>query len=262
MVGKTTRWAPLARSGVLALALAAFIPLAIPAAASANTDRTAAPASQGEEFVNDVNATAFQYLKNASHSNATLDVGVTNTVSAVNRVNALTKCSGCTAVALGLQMVTATLQSVKNLHALDVATATSEGCLTDCNAVAVAYQLVVATDTPLPLTFGQFLNTGQLAALNDIRVDFDTLSYPSLTLSQIQSDAKALADQAETILEDGSYTPPGTTPITPFAAVFTAFLPTFSPAAPGVDLATGSSGTEQPVVTLYKDVKYDPWLTS
>lgn len=257
MVRKTTRGAPLARSGVLALALAAFIPLAIPAAASASTDRTAAPASQSEEFVNNVNVVAFPYLKNAFKSNATLDVGVDPTISAVNRAEALTKCSGCTAVALGLQMVTTTLQGGKSLHALDVATATSEGCLSDCNAVADAYQLVVATDTPLPLPFNQFLSTPQLEALNNIRASFDALQYSGLTLAQIQSKAKNLVDQAQTILEDGSYTPAGATPFT----VFTTFtLPTFSPAAPGVDMAAGSSATNQPVVTLYKDIKFDPWL--
>jgi hypothetical protein len=265
MVGKTTRGAPLARFGVLALALAAFVPLAIPAAASASTDRIAAPlswnasSSPSEQFVNDVKAVAFPYLKDAFNSNATLDVGVDPTVSADNRAEATTKCSGCTAVALALQMVT-TILPANSLHALDVATATSEGCLSDCNAVADAYQIVVATDTPLPLSFSQLLDNSQLQALNTIRVEFIQLESSGLTLAQVQSKAKDLVDQAMTILEAGTYVPASATP---FTAVFTvpAFtLPTFSPAAPGVDLGTGSSTTSAPVVTLYKDVKFNPWL--
>jgi hypothetical protein len=262
-VGKTTRGALLARSGVLALALAAFIPLAIPAAASASTDKTAVPLSGSETFTNDVKAVAFPYLKDAVSANATLDVGINTTISAVNRAEATTKCSGCTAVALALQMVTATTLQTggKNLHVLDVGTATSEGCLSDCNAVADAWQFVVATTTPQPLPWGQLLTFSQLETLNSIRSSFTALQDTTFTPAQIQTKAKALVAQAQAILEAATYTPESATPATPFAA-FTGFtLPTFSPAAPGVDMATGSSTTtSHPVVTLYKDLQFDPWL--
>ncbi len=104
--------APQWRLSALAfLTLAAFIPPAIPATASASTDPHSFLYGQynsppGNVFINDVKAVARTSRHRVFNVKFQFRVGATGVVSAVNRAKALTKCTGCSAVAIGFQVVT------------------------------------------------------------------------------------------------------------------------------------------------------------
>ena len=131
-------------------------------------------------------------------------VGATRVVSAVNRAKALTKCTGCSAVAIGFQVVTTTEHDLAALHLLNVATADTTACAPHCNAVANAYQVVVATDTPDPMSFGWFLSPRQMSGLSEIRSEFLALPSSGLTISQVQGKCEDLVDKVTAILQSGS----------------------------------------------------------
>ncbi len=134
-----------------------------------------------------------------------LGVGAGPFVTAVNRAVALTsRCANCTAIAIGFQVVTTTYHDLVDLRAINVAKATNNDCTATCDAVADAYQVVVATDTAQPQTFGQMLSQSQLNALYQIRSEFLALQNSGLSLSDIQAQCQDLASQAVTILQDAS----------------------------------------------------------
>ena len=87
---------------------------------------------------------------------------------------------------------------------LNVATADTTACAPDCNAVADAYQVVVATDTQYPLTLGWFVNPRQMSSLSRIRSEFLALPSSGLTISQVQGKCEDLVDQVSAILASGS----------------------------------------------------------
>jgi hypothetical protein len=256
MLPRTRHGARRLRSGALALTLAAFVPLAIPVTASASTSQAWTPTGnyvsnpQGNVFVNEAKANSLTNLKTVFKVKFELGVGVSPTVSAVNRAEALTsQCADCNAVAIGFQVVTTTVRDITNIHALNVATATNDDCSLTCTAVADAYQVVVATDTPAALTFGQILDIDQLLALYQIRSEFLALPNSGLTLTQIQAKCADLVNQVVTILQDGSYGVPSYTTFT---------LPSFSPAAHGASAATEPAPGSVPLVNLYKDIQFQP----
>jgi hypothetical protein len=251
------------RSGALALTIAALIPLAIGGSASASTisgpgNFGGGPA--GIQLVNQVRSDVVTDHKTVFNVKFGLGVGDGPVVTAVNRATALTsRCAHCNAIAIGFQVVTTTQQDLRALHVINVATATNNNCHLTCNAVADAYQVVVATDTPRALTYGQLLSPQQLIALIYLRGQFLALTHSSLSLGQIQDQCLDLVGQAMAILQDANYAGPdfGTPDFgTP---VHTAFArPTASPALQGPSAAAAPASSNQPVVKLYRDVQFQP----
>lgn len=244
------------RSGALTLTLAAFIPLAIGGSASASTIAGAGNnlgSPQGNEVDNLASATAVTNGKTVFNVKFGLGAPDGPVVTAVNRAVALTShCAKCNAIAIGFQVVTTTTQDLVDLRATNVANATNDDCSITCDAVADAYQVVVATDTPRALTYGQLLSPQQLIALYNLRSEFLALPNSGLTLTQIQAKCDDLANQAVTILNDADYGGPSYGPVSYTALA----LPTFVPAVQG---AGAAGGTSHPLVTLYRNIKSDPF---
>jgi hypothetical protein len=120
------------------------------------------------------------------------------------------------------------------IHVLNVATADTTACAPDCNAVADAYQVVVATDTPDPMSFGWFLSPRQMSGLAEIRAEFLALPSSGLTISQVQGRCEDLVDKVTAILQSGS----GGTP--DYTSVARPFWPRGGP-----------------VVKVYRDIRFD-----
>jgi hypothetical protein len=241
------------RSGVLAFTLALFAPLAIPATASASTIPPGGYLSspQGNEYVNDVSASSPTQGNPAFKVKFELGVGVTPKISAVEHANADAECSGCTAIALGFQVVTTTLNFWDNqLNLKDDSIATTGACAPACTAVADAYQVVVISPTTQAENFGQLLSPGQLVELYDIRSQVLALPDSGLTIDQIQAKAESLAQQVVSILQDGTISTPG-------FSVFT--LPSFSPSVHGVGLVEPElASSNQLIVKLFKSIQVTP----
>lgn len=239
------RWRPAA----LALTLAAFIPLAFPATASAGTAPSYFPyvwyngGPPPADFINDVKAVARTSGHPVFKVKFQFRVGDSPAISAVNLAKARAKCAGCSAVAIGFQVVTTTEHDLAALHVRDVATADTTACAPDCNAVADAYQVVVATDTPSPLNLGWFLNPCQLSRLSRIRSEFLALPRSGLTMSQVQSKCRHLVDQVAALLLSGSDRRPDYSRSTRY----------LSPAGHGVEAAPRSG----PIVRVYRDIRSD-----
>lgn len=242
------------RSGALTLTLAAFVPLAIPAAASASVGPGFAlgfpePGSfvvhtGPGPIVNEVHADSAVSQANVFRVRFQLGVAAGPVVDALNRSLALTsKCSNCNAIAIGFQIVTTTEQDLVSLDATNVAIATDYECTGTCDAEADAYQLVVATDTPQAMPFAGLLNWLQLGALYNVQAQFDALPQSGLDLSQIQAECEDLVNQAVTILGDASYQPSG---------------PTFSPAVNGAGTNAALTQSDRPVLKLYHDFQSQP----
>jgi hypothetical protein len=240
------RWRPRA----VALALAAFIPSVIPATASAGTvppspfgQYTSSP--PGNVFVNNVKAVARTSGHPVFKVKFQFRVGAPGTIRAVNRAQALTQCNGCNAMAIGFQVVTTTSHDLAALHLLNVSTADSSACTPDCNAVADAYQVVVATDTQYPLTLGWFVNRRQMSDLSRIQSEFLALPRSGLSISQVQSKCEDLVDQVSAILESSSYR----------MADNASFTRPSSSARHGVDAADGPTPRREPIVKVYRDIR-------
>jgi hypothetical protein len=238
------------RSGALTLILAAFVPLAVPAAASASVGPGfLEPGSfvihtGPGPIVNQVHADSAVSQANVFRVRFQLGVSPGPVVDAVNRSVALTsKCSNCNAIAIGFQIVTTTEQDLVSLDATNVAIATDYECTGTCDAEADAYQLVVATDTPQAMPFAGLLNWLQLGALYNVQAQFDALPQSGLDLSQIQAECEDLVNQAVTILGDASYQPS---------------VPAFSPAVNGAGTNAALTQSDRPVLKLYHDFQSQP----
>ena len=110
MLLKTINGARRRRPSAVALTLAAFIPSAIPATASASTvppspfgHYTSRPPEN--VFVNNVEAVARTSGHPVFKVKFQFRVGATPTIRAVNRAQAVTKCNGCNAIAIGFQFL-------------------------------------------------------------------------------------------------------------------------------------------------------------
>jgi len=243
------------RPGALTLALAALVPLAIPAAASASVGPYFAPGlGESGSFVintgpgptvNQVHADSVVDQHNVFRVQFQLGVSESPVVDAVNRSVALTsKCSNCNALAIGFQIVTTTDQDLVSLDATNVAIATNYECTGTCDAEADAYQLVVATDTPQAVPFLWLLNPAEMDELYQVQAQFDALPRSGLDLSQIQAAGEDLVNQAMTILEDATYSGPDQPSV-----------PAFSPAVNGAGTNAALTQSDQPTVKLYHDVQ-------
>ena len=258
MLPKKRHSARLLRCGALALMTAAFVPLAIN---SASADTYPGPVGflaglPGSYAVNQVNSTEVTNTKTVFNVKWNLGELQGPVITAINRATALTtRCANCTAIAIGFQVVSITEQDLVDLRATNVATATNKNCSATCNAVADAYQVVVVTDTAQPLSLGDLLTKQQTSDLDSLRAQFLALPNSGLSLTQIQAKCQDLANQAVTILEAADSASPGSD-----APVYTALTaPSFSPAvhAVGGGIAPGSS--DQPLVTLYRDIQFHPF---
>jgi hypothetical protein len=248
------------RSGVLAVTMAAFVPLAVPVTASASTYPFFTPSGYhvtypvGDHFVNQVDAYASPYTGSVFRARFQLGVGTGSTLTAINRATAVAShCDGCAAVALGFQIVTTTVQDLHVIHAVNDSTATDKFCIDKCSAIADAFQVVVATDTPEPLPFGQLLSEAQLNGLTFVGTEFLGLQHSGLPLPVIQAQCLNLVNQAVTILQHANLGDPNTG--WPSNATFT--RPTDSPAVNGPEAAPVPA--TQPVVKLYQDAQYKPF---
>ena len=263
MLPKTRHGVRRLRSGALTLAVAAFVPLAIPATASASvipghtgTTGFTGPGSYfisplGYGLVNEANAFSFVNQKTVFNMKFGLGVGVSPYVNAVNRAVARTsRCENCNAVAIAFQVVTTTEQDLVSINAENVATATNYSCVLTCDAEANAYQVVVATDTPQPMPFGQLLSSPRMSALDNLRTEFYALQNSGLSLAQIQAKCQDLVNQAVTILQNASYAGPSG----PSSSDPPPIRPTVSAALQG-----GGTDTELPVVDVYHTFQFRPF---
>ncbi|MGH3201094.1 MAG: hypothetical protein ACRDP5_03430 [Streptosporangiaceae bacterium] len=208
----------------------------------------------GNHFVNQVNAYTSRYHEIVFREKFQMGVGTGSTLTAINRAVAVAShCDGCAAVALGFQIVTTTLQGLHAIHAVNDSDATDKYCIDKCAAVADSYQVVVATDTPQPLPFGQLLSEAQLNGLTFVGTEFLALQHLNLPLPVIQADCLNLVNQAVTILTDANIGGPNGG--WPSNATLT--RPTNSPAVTGPDVAPVPDA--QPVVQLYQDAQYRPF---
>ena len=142
MLLKTINGARRWRPGAVALTLAAFIPSAIPATASAGTvppspfgQYTSSP--PGNVFVNNVKAVARTSGHPVFKVKFQFRVGAPGTIRAVNRAQALTQCNGCNAMAIGAERepgetqansTPCTASSSTNVAAKDCVTSIGSGC--------------------------------------------------------------------------------------------------------------------------------------
>lgn len=241
------------RSGLLAFTLALFVPLAIPATASASgfpntgpNDNAFIPVSnyvfgpQGQEFVNDVSASAPEQGNSVFNVKFQLGIGVSPSVSAVQDVNAVADCSGCTAIAVGFQVVTTTLNYFTKISAQNDDVANAGACTPTCTAIADGYQVVVATDTPQPLSFGRLLSRAELTQLNTVRTQFLALPNSGDSPQQIQSECESLVSQVVSILESSSYANSST------------------PGSSIHGVGPGQTGSDKFLVQLYKSIQFFP----
>ncbi len=168
-------------------------------------------------------------------------------VKAVNRSVALTsQCDGCDAVAIGLQIVLISKQDLVAIHALNVASATNDECVGSCDALALAYQIVVASDSPW-LTFRQYI------ALRHVWQEFESLPNSNLTIDQAQSQSEQLVQTVMSILEGSSSSSPADT-----APVPSATTPSAS-TLNGPALPSELVNSNRPIVDLYRDLQWRPW---
>jgi hypothetical protein len=258
MLPKKRHRARLLRCGALALMTAAFVPLAIN---SASADTYPGPVGflaglPGSYAVNQVSSTEVTNTKTVFNVKWNLGELQGPVITAINRATALTtRCANCTAIAIGFQVVSVTEQDLVDLRATNVATATNKSCSATCNAVADAYQVVVATDTAQPLSLGDLLSKRQTSDLDNLRAQFLALPTSGLSLTQIQAKCQDLANQAVTILEAADSAGPGSD-----APVYTALtVPSFSPAVHAVGGAIAPGSSDKPVVKLYRDIQFHPF---
>jgi hypothetical protein len=247
------------RGGVLAAALAMLIPLATTASASMfPTGEGSLGADSFSSFeggyVNDV--TAIARTDDSDVFKAKFQLGTSDgfAVSAINRVDALTTyCStDCNALAVGFQVVFTTMQDLKTIREVNLDNAQTGQCDSECSAVALGYQVVVASDTaeaPNWQGFTQMLSDAQLKALDQIGDEIDGLPQAGLTLDQIQSECGNLVGEVVEILQDPNYPAP--------ASASPAVTPTPTGSAPpSFEQWTGNG---LPTIDVYRGIQENLW---
>jgi hypothetical protein len=253
------------RGGVLTAALAMLVPLATAASASSLTHggfggEIPYPFSPFESgYVNDVTAIAGLEGRDVFRAKFQLGTGDGFAVSATNRVDALTiDCTDCNALAIGFQVVFTTEQDLKTLREVNLMNAQTGQCDSECSAVALGYQVVVASDTtqePDWLGFTQLLTGAQSTALSDIRAEVDGLPQAGLTLDQIQSECEDLVGEVVDILQDPNYPAPADASPTVTPTPTPTPTPVGSP--PPFEQFTGGNGL--PTIDVYRAAQENLW---
>lgn len=220
-------------------ALAVMVPLAIPAAASAATFQGPgysipfSPWNPGSQtYANAARAGTIQ----SSHTEFTvefqLDQSFAPRLNASNSAYAGTvNCHDCDADAIAFQIV---YVSKANLVALNASNTTNEQsflCLR-CNELAEAYQFIVATGSPTPLS------TSQVKELDAIGTQLEALRTSNLSDTAIEAETDALATQVNADLGD----PPSPVPLV-------------TPATNNSGQPSQFTNTNQNVVDLFRSIK-------
>jgi hypothetical protein len=220
-------------------ALAVMVPLAIPAAASAATFQGPgysipfSPWNPGSQtYANAARAGTIQ----SSHTEFTvefqLDQSFAPRLDASNSAYAGTvNCHDCDADAIAFQIV---YVSKANLVALNASNTTNEQsflCLR-CNELAEAYQFIVATGSPTPLS------TSQVKELDAIGTQLEALRTSNLSDTAIEAETDALATQVNADLGN----PPSPVPLV-------------TPATNNSGQPSQFTNTNQNIVDLFRSIK-------
>jgi hypothetical protein len=238
--------APWLRWGAVA-ALAMAVPLAIPAAASANVSPTATSnsiqyvgvninppsGSQTADYENSVYAAS----ANNRHAPFKYDFKLATTsaplVTASNYAEAdVSSCGHCGATAIAFQVVLVSKHTLSALSATDTALATTNNCTT-CNSLAEAFQVVYATPQWSVVSMAV-----QFAAYQ-VAFELRMLQYSGLSTSQVQARSTSIVDNFVSWLQGNSQSSTG-----------------FSPVVNGAGQTTELTGTNQPYIGLLSTIQH------
>ena len=226
------------RWGVAALAVA--VPLAIPAAASAATFQGPgysipfSPWNAGSQtYTNLAQAGSITNGHTDFTVNFQLDQSLAQRLNVSNSAKALTLgCHDCDADAIAFQIVYVAKSNLVALYASNTTTEQSLLCVR-CNELVEAYQFIVASDSPTPLS------TSQVQQLDAIQTQLEALRTSTLSDTQIESATDALATQVNTILGDPPTPVPLVTPATNPSGQLSQFM-----------------GTNRNIVDLFRSIKF------
>ena len=234
-----------ARSLWGAVVLAIAVPLAIPAAASASTLQgtpvNAIPFSpfnpQAKTYDNlDQALSEFSQFTDVTVK-FQLDQSSASELNAENRVNTVTgNCIDCNAYGIGFQVVYVSKQKLTALNASNTTNSASFNCFR-CNTLAVAYQIIVASSSSTGLC------SAQVTALNQLGDELTDLQSSGDGPDQLVTATGNLAGQIQAVLAEptsgcGS-SDPGPTP-----------------AANGSGLTSELTGTDRPIVDMFRSIKH------
>jgi len=217
---------------MLTILISAFSPVAASAAV-----RGTPPAGTQATFVNPASAASLWNWFTDYSLKFQLRQSHASTINADASALALTRgCHDCGAIAIAFQVIFTPEQSLTALNVNGTADATSTSCVR-CSTLAEVYQIVDISQTEQQLTYQQ------LAGLKYVRFELDALRFARLSGAQIQSKATELANQAVTILQDGTADPPAryNTPV--------------SPAVKDSALNARMTGASQPGVELFVKIQ-------
>jgi hypothetical protein len=229
------------RWGIMALAI--FVPLAIPVTASAS----ATPPVEHRDmhtrtYVN--MASAFSWTLSPSNSalKFKLQQSSASTIRADEFAVALAiGCHQCRAVSIAIQVVVVPKQKLAAVHEYTRAFATARDCVR-CAVLADAYQIIFATDAQPLVTDRQKL------CLSLVNTELEALRNSHVGINQIKDRAADLVNQIVYILRHPSYMPPISTAPTRAAD-------TLSPAANGPAVPGGRAGNNRPVIDVYHAIQ-------
>jgi hypothetical protein len=114
------------------------------------------------------------------------------------------QCHDCNADAVAFQVVVASKQDLVTLNASNTADASSADCIR-CSSLAGAYQIIYASDQPQ-------LSRYQIQGLNHVRSELTALQFTGLNGAQLQARTDAIAKDAVSVLADGPNPIPVVTP--------------------------------------------------
>lgn len=234
------------RGGAIA-AVALIVPLAIPAAASADGGPSATSnsiqfvgvtvnppsGSQSAEFDNSVSAATAANRRAPFKFDFRLSVTGAPLVTANNYAEAdVNSCRHCGATAIAFQVVLVSKHTLAQLSATDTALATTENCTT-CNSLAEAFQIVYATDKWSAVRFEvQF-------AADQVAFQLRMLQYSWLSTGQIQARSTGLINNFISWLEGNSENSTG-----------------WSPSINGAGQSTQLTGSTQPFIGLLTTIQH------
>jgi hypothetical protein len=263
------RYAVVARAGPAALS----VPVAASAAPAPHGSHGSSGFGYGGGYVNDAQAFSSSNRHTDSSVKYQLDQTSSSNVTATNSAIATTsRCSDCGAIAIAFQVVISTGKNPDNINAKNTGNATSRNC-TRCSTLAAAYQ-IIAGDYPSRLT------RQQQQELSQIQNQLERLQHSRASVSQIESEADQLANQAVALLQSGatSNNTPSTSngrdtrnthntantqnlqnALVAAAPLSSGLVPAITPAASTNDSATSTS---QPQVVLHEQVQAPPSSSS
>jgi archaellin len=234
------------RGGAIA-AVALIVPLAIPAAASADGGPSATSnsiqfvgvtvnppsGSQSAEFDNSATAATAANRRAPFKFDFRLSVTGAPLVTANNYAEAdVNSCRHCGATAIAFQVVLVSKHTLAQLSATDTALATTENCTT-CNSLAEAFQIVYATDKWSAVRFEvQF-------AADQVAFQLRMLQYSWLSTGQIQARSTGLINNFISWLEGNSENSTG-----------------WSPSINGAGQSTQLTGSTQPFIGLLTTIQH------